>query len=105
MRVSTSLINHNNTSSILKKQTDLFYTSQQLGSGKRVLTPSDDPVASTLAFNAKNKLANIEQYSKNINYAEKSLRTIESTLDTLHNRLTRFRQLMIQSNNVTIWDA
>lgn len=104
MRVSTSLINHNNTQSILKKQTELFYTSQQLGTGKRVLTPSDDPVASSLAFNAKNKLANIEQYTKNINYAEKSLRTSESTLDTIHDRLQRVRQLMIQANNDTIGD-
>jgi len=104
MRVSTSLINHNHTNSILKKQTELFYTSQQLGTGKRVQTPSDDPVASTLAFNAKNKLANIEQYGKNINYAEKSLRTSESTLDTIHDRLQRVRQLMIQANNDTIGD-
>lgn len=105
MRVSTSLINHNNTSSILKKQTDLFYTSQQLGTGKRILTPSDDPVGSTLAFNAKNKLANIEQYSKNIDYAEKSLRTSEATLDAIHNRLSRARQLMIQAGNDAIGDA
>lgn len=105
MRVSTSLINHNNTNSILKKQTELFYTSQQLGTGKRVLTPSDDPVASTLAFNAKNKLANIEQYGKNIDYAEKSLRTSETTLETIHNRLQRVRQLMIQANNDTIGDT
>lgn len=105
MRVSTSLINHNNTSSILKKQTELFYTSQQLGTGKRVLTPSDDPVASTLAFNAKNKLANINQYSKNIDYAEKSLRTSEATLDSIHNRLSRARQLMIQAGNDAIGDA
>lgn len=104
MRVSTSLINHNNTNSILKKQTELFYTSQQLGTGKRVLTPSDDPVASTLAFNAKNKLSNIEQYGKNIDYAEKSLRTSETTLETIHNRLQRVRQLMIQANNDTIGD-
>lgn len=104
MRMSTSLMNHNNTNSILRKQTELFYTSQQMGSGKRILTPSDDPVASTLAFNAKNKLANIEQYTKNINYAEKSLRTSESTLDTVHDRLQRVRQLMIQANNDTIGD-
>ncbi|WP_417597268.1 flagellar hook-associated protein FlgL [Oceanospirillum sp.] len=104
MRVSTSLINHSNTNSILKKQTDMFNTSQQLGTGKRVLTPSDDPVASTLAFNAKNKLANIEQYGKNIDYAEKSLQISESTLDTIHNRLQRARQLMIQANNDTLGD-
>ncbi|OOV88601.1 flagellar hook-associated protein FlgL [Oceanospirillum linum] len=104
MRVSTSLINYNNTNSILQKQTDMFYTSQQLGTGKRVLTPSDDPVASTLAFNAKNKLANIEQYGKNIDYAEKSLQISESTLDTIHNRLQRVRQLMIQANNDTLGD-
>jgi flagellar hook-associated protein 3 FlgL len=104
MRISTSQINYRNTTSILQNQTDLFNTSQQLGTGKRVLTPSDDPVSSTLAFNAKNKLSNIDQYGKNIDYAVKSLRTSESALDSIHNRLTRARALMIQANNDTIGD-
>lgn len=102
MRISTSMINNNHINGMLRKQTELHYTSQQLGTGKRVLTPSDDPVASTLAYNAKNKLANIEQYTKNIDYAEKSLRNSEAALDSIHNRLSRVRQLMIQANNDTL---
>ncbi|WP_028304766.1 flagellar hook-associated protein FlgL [Oceanospirillum maris] len=104
MRISTSQINYRNTTSILQNQTDLFNTSQQLGTGKRVLTPSDDPVSSTLAFNAKNKLSNIDQYGKNIDYAVKSLRTSESALESIHTGLTRVRQLMIQATNDTIGD-
>lgn len=99
MRISTSMITHNSITGMLKKQTELANTSNQMGSGKRVQKASDDPVASAMAFNAKNKLANIEQYGKNIDYARKGLQTTESTLTNLHDRLQRVRQLAIQANN------
>ena len=99
MRLSTSMITNNSINGMLHKQTELSNTSNQMGSGKRVLTPSDDPIASSMAFNAKNKLADISQYGKNIDYARKSMRTTESTLGNLENRLQRVRQLAVAANN------
>ena len=99
MRLSTSMMTNNSITGMLRKQTELSNTSNQMGSGKKVLTPSDDPVASAMAFNAKNKLADIEQYGKNIDYARKSMRTTESTLGNIVNRLQRVRQLAISANN------
>jgi flagellar hook-associated protein 3 FlgL len=93
------MMTHNSITGMLRKQTELSNTSNQMGSGKRVLTPSDDPVASSMAFNAKNKLADITQYGKNIDYARKSMRTTESTLGHIHDRLQRVRQLAVAANN------
>lgn len=102
MRISTSMMNNNSITGMLRKQTELANTSNQMGSGKRILTPSDDPVASAMAFNSKNKLANIEQYGKNIDYARKSLQTTESTLSSISDRLQRVRQLAIAANSDTL---
>jgi flagellar hook-associated protein 3 FlgL len=102
MRLSTNMMTNNSITGMLRKQTELANTSNQMGQGKRILTPSDDPVASAMAFNAKNKLADIEQYGKNIDYARKSMRTTESTLGNLHDRLQRVRQLAVAANNDTL---
>lgn len=104
MRISTSMITHNSINGMLKKQTELANTSNQMGSGKRVMTPADDPVASAMAFNAKNKLENIEQYGKNIDYARKSMQTTESVLGNLHDRLQRVKQQAIQANSDALSD-
>lgn len=102
MRLSTSMITNNSITGMLRKQTELSNTSNQMGQGKKILTPSDDPVGSAMAFNAKNKLADIEQYGKNIDYARKSMRTTESTLGNMYERLQRVRQLAIAANNDTL---
>ena len=102
MRLSTSMITNNSITGMLRKQTELSNTSNQMGSGKRILTPSDDPVASAMAFNAKNKLSDIEQYGKNIDYARKSMQTTESTLGNMYGRLQRVRQLAIAANSDTL---
>ncbi|OPX54823.1 flagellar hook-associated protein 3 FlgL [Oceanospirillum multiglobuliferum] len=102
MRLSTSMMSHNSITGMLRKQTELANTSNQMGSGKRVLSPSDDPIASSMAFNAKNKLADITQYGKNIDYSRKSMQTTESTLGHIHDRLQRVRQLAIQANSDAI---
>ena len=47
MRVSTNNIFALGTASITERQADLVKLQQQLSTGKRILTPSDDPVAST----------------------------------------------------------
>ena len=43
MRISTSQFQRTSLSSILERQTKLAKLQQQLGSGRRILTPADDP--------------------------------------------------------------
>ena len=44
MRISTSQIYDQNIRSIMNNQEDLVKTQEQLATGKRIITPSDDPV-------------------------------------------------------------
>lgn len=46
MRVSSSMIYGNGTAGIQNRQSDLFKIQNQLSSGRRILTPEDDPIAS-----------------------------------------------------------
>ena len=51
MRISTPLIYTLGAEAIERQQVDLFETQQQIASGRRILTPSDDPVAAAQALN------------------------------------------------------
>ncbi|HYG44348.1 MAG TPA: flagellar hook-associated protein 3, partial [Bordetella sp.] len=45
MRLSTSLIYQNGLNGILKQEATLSRLQEQLASGRRVLSPADDPLA------------------------------------------------------------
>ena len=51
MRVSTSGMFDSGTTAILQQQEALIKTQQQLSTGRRILTPSDDPIAAAKAIN------------------------------------------------------
>ena len=51
MRVSTQTIHETGTNLMLQNQGNLVKTQQQLSTGKRILTPSDDPIAAAQALN------------------------------------------------------
>ena len=64
MRISTSMIFDSGVTSMQTRTSSLLHTQQQLASGRRILTPADDPVAAARALE-------IEQaQSLNKGYAE-----------------------------------
>ena len=50
MRISTSMIFQQGAAKISDLQTNLVKTQQQLSTGRRILTPADDPVAAARAL-------------------------------------------------------
>ena len=50
MRISSGMIHDAGVSAINRQTSDLFHNQQQLATGRRVLSPADDPVASASAF-------------------------------------------------------
>jgi len=74
-------------------------TQEQLSSGKRVLSPSDDPIASAKIIQLEQELAGIEQFEKNISIAENNLVVEESTLGSVNNLLTRIKEVAVQAGN------
>ncbi|MBM7073048.1 flagellar hook-associated protein FlgL [Shewanella sp. 202IG2-18] len=101
MRISTSQMFNSNTSSILRHQADTQKSLEQISSGKRVNTAADDPIASKTIdnFNQQNNL--IEQFLKNIDYAEGRLANAESSLGEAESLSRNIKDNMLKMNNGT----
>lgn len=74
-------------------------TQNQISTGKRVLTPSDDPVAATRILAIDRELALREQYGENIGAARSRLELEEATLDRFQDVLGRLRELAQQATS------
>jgi len=101
MRVSTSQIYSSGLDSIQRQQAEVSRVQQQLASGKRILTPSDDPGGAVQALQFKESMARLEQYSRNGGMAELRLRQEEAVLGQVIDGMQRVRELAIQGNNAT----
>lgn len=101
MRLSSVQIFQQGISAILDQQAKLNQTEQQLASGKRVLNPSDDPVAAVQILDITEDLKLVDQYSRNGDLAEGQIALEESTLAEVGNVLQRVRELVVQANNAT----
>lgn len=102
MRISTQQVFLSNIDNLNKSSADLFKTQQQLATGKRVLQPSDDPLASAQIQKFKKEIARTEQFSGNIDVAQRRLELEEITIEQVNNLSIRLRELTIQGKNETL---
>jgi flagellin-like hook-associated protein FlgL len=82
-RVPNLLVTGSIQSQITRANLDLLQTQNQLASGRRILNPSDDPIASSLNSVLTDRLRASEQRSRNLDHASSTLSTIDSTLGEL----------------------
>ncbi|MBE0510905.1 MAG: flagellar hook-associated protein FlgL [Chromatiales bacterium] len=101
MRVSTAMFQQASLNAILDQQAALSKTQQQLATGKRILSPSDDPIGSSMLVDISQSIAIYEQFNRNADYAEMRLAQEESVLNSVTNALQRARELAVQANNDT----
>ena len=73
MRISTNTIYEAGTNMMLQQQEKLMKTQQQLSTGRRILTPSDDPISAAQVLNIAQSASLNEQYSVNRGSASSSL--------------------------------
>jgi flagellar hook-associated protein 3 FlgL len=78
---------------------ELVRTQEQLSSGLRVLSPSDDPVASTKILQINDELASIDQYLKNIDIAKNNLTLEESALNNVVGVIQRMQEMAVAAGN------
>jgi len=83
MRISSNTIFDSNVAALNQQQTRLLQTQQQIASGRRLLTASDDPVAATRALEINQADATNAQYASNRDSARNTLTTAESTLQAV----------------------
>lgn len=104
MRISTPFIQSREISTIITQQRNLMETQNQLASGKRILSPSDDPVATSESLTLKQAIATVEQYQANATAAENRLNLEESILGQATEVMQRVRELTVQGMNATQTD-
>ena len=99
MRVSTNELFRLATLGVLEQQSTLSQTQQQLSSGKRILTPSDDPTGATQMLELRSAITTTEQYERNSDLVRARLSLEEGTLQSVVENMQRVRELLVQANN------
>ena len=64
-RLSTLQIFQSGISTILDRQAELARTQQELSTGRRILSPSDDPAGAVRILDIQEDLRQIDQYQRN----------------------------------------
>ncbi len=105
MRISTSAIYDANVSIINQQQAQVLHTQQQVASGRRMLTPADDPAASARALEVTQSDSTNTQYATNRNAAKSSLTMSDSVLQSVTNLLTDVRTSAVEATGTSALGA
>ena len=101
MRVSTLSSFLQGVRSMQSLQSQLSRTQEQVSTGRRILRPSDDPIAAGRSVGFRDTLSQLEQFQRNGDAAESRLVFEEAALNTVNNVLQRVRELALRANNAT----
>lgn len=103
--VSTGLFYNRSTASMQKLQAQFDRLNEQVSTGKKLLTPSDDSVGYQRLQVINRANADGVQDAANVTLAQASLQQAGSTLSQMTERLQRASELVLQGKNGTNSDA
>lgn len=99
MRISSLQVFNIADKNMARVNQEVIETQEKMSTGKRVLTPADDPVAATKIMQITHSLAITAQYQKNIDIAENNLTLEESALSSVNSLLQRTQELALKAGN------
>jgi flagellar hook-associated protein 3 FlgL len=102
MRISSTQLFQNGLASMLDRQAQLRKTEEQLSTGQRILTPSDDPSSAARVIGLGEATARLDQFQRNLDGAQSRLEYEDTALQGMDNLLQRVRELAVQGNNATL---
>src|SRR5690606_38084510 len=102
MRISSNLFFQTGLNSINAQQADLVHLYKQVGSGQRMVAPSDDPLAAAQAINVSQTLAMSERYAANRQVANQNLGMEENILNTVTLQLQDVKTRLVEAGNGTM---
>lgn len=97
MRVSTVQTFNNGVNNMQRVSGLAADTQRQISTGRKFLSPSDDPVAATRILQLNQELASRDQFKQNITAVTNRLSLEETVLTGVTNVLQRIRELSVQS--------
>lgn len=99
MRISTNTIFEAGGARVSDLQVGLARTQQQISTGRKILTPADDPVASARALEVSQSDAMNDQFAINRGNAKSSLAALENTLAGVTSLLQDAKTLTVSAGN------
>jgi flagellar hook-associated protein 3 FlgL len=99
MRVSSGTIFDANVSMLNHQQSTLLHTNQQVASGRRMLTPADDPASAANALQVYQADGSNSQFMTNRNAAKSATSMSEAILQSVTNLLTGVKEKAVQAGN------
>jgi flagellar hook-associated protein 3 FlgL len=101
MRVSNDTLRSAFLAALDDARRRVLQTQEQVSTGLRVNSPSDDPVAAARVAHLDASLSRLDQYHANAGFARNQLGLEEEALSEAAGTLQRIRELMLQANNAT----
>ena len=105
MRISSQQIFTNGLNRLQDVNAQLNKTQQQISSGRKFLSPSDDPVAAARVLQLDQLIAQNTQYQRNVDLAQSRLEREEATLTDITRIIERVRELSVQAGNGSLSPA
>lgn len=105
MRISTSQIYSIADIGMRDAQVAVEKTHEQLSTGKRVLSPADDPIAATSILSLNQELSRTAQFQKNIDAAVNNLDLEEAALQSVDSIVQRLREITVSAGNTAVFTA
>ncbi len=105
MRISSNLLFQTGLNSITAQQSDLLHLYEQIGSGKRMVTPADDPLAAAQAVNISQSQSLNTRFAANRAVANTNLATEENALSSMTLLMQDIKTQLISAGNGTMSDV
>ena len=102
MRITDKMTQGQVLKNIQKNRSELATLQNQAATGKKLQTPSDDPIGATKVLSSRIDEKNLQQYEKNIFQARNFLENTESTLAQMADSLIRAKELALQAASDTL---
>ena len=105
MRISSSLLFENGVNNMLARQQELADTQNHISTGRRVLKPSDDPVAASQMLNVAEAKALNLQYADNAAEVKARLALEENVLSAMTRIIQYVRTRVVQAGDAALTPA
>ncbi|CAB3917012.1 flagellar hook-associated protein FlgL [Achromobacter animicus] len=100
MRLSTTMMYTNGLSGVLAQESDMNRLVEQVGSGRKFLSPADDPLGAALSIGVAQTQSMNSTYAMNRQTAKTNLGQESNTLDAVKNALQEARTRVVQAGGV-----
>ncbi len=104
IRIATKWMYDQGVDSIQQQQAALVKTQEQLATGRRMLTPSDDPVASAEVVRTMQAQGLNDQYARNQSTLKSRLDLSESVISSITDAYQQARSSLVEAGNGTLSD-